>query len=161
MYLTYPDILTCLNKYLPKKSATVLLGVSKSTHKYIFPKKYRDKMLLLDTSDLAKIKMFIESNAVDCTFYHLFNNLTRFKYITTRFHHWNKYHWVYVNTFLIYRYMYREFDTTVFPFLGPYHFYVSLDLINFLEVVLPIDIHFIFEACLVYPFQNVRELIML
>ena len=155
IYLNNTGVLNCLNKYLPKKTATILLGVSKIVKEYIIPKKYRDKMLLLDTSDIAKIKMFIQSGTNDCTFYHLFNHLTHFKYITTRFHHWNKYHWAYVNTFIIYRY---TMDVSIFPLLN---LYISTDLINFLKINFPIDIQQIYNSCLTFPFHNTRELIML
>jgi hypothetical protein len=155
IYLNNIGVLNCLNEYLPKKTATILLGVSKIMKECIFPKKYRDKMLLLNTSDIAKIKMFIESDTDNCTFYHLFNHLTRFKYITTRFHHWNKYHWAYVNTFIIYRY---TVDVSVFPLLN---LYISTDHINFLQINFPVDIQQIYNSCLMFPFYNTRGLIML
>ena len=155
IYLDNLGVLNCLNEYLPKKTATILLSVSKIMKEYILPKKYRNKMLLLDTSDIAKTKMFIDSGTNDCTFYHLINHLTRFKYITTRFHHWNKYHWAYVNTFIIYRY---TLDITIIPILN---LFISVDLINFLQINLPININQIYNSCLKFPFHNTRGLIML
>jgi len=154
--LDNPEVLNCLNGFLSKKSATVLWGVSSIMKKCIFPKKYRDKMLLFDTSDIAKMKMFIEWNDMDCTFYELFSNLKIFRYITTRFHHWNKYHWAFLHTFIFYRYIYHEN-----LLINPDRFYVSVDLINFLEVLFPLDIKNIYSSCIRFPSRNTPELIML
>ena len=157
IYLDNPDVLNCLNDYLPKKTASVLLGVSKIMKEYIVPKKYRHKMLLLDTSDLAKIKIFIDWNGMDCTFYEVFSNLKRFRYVTTRIHHWNNYHWAFLFTFVIYRYI----RYSPLPFMDPYRLYISIDLDNFLEILLPIDITNVYNTCVQFPSRNMPELIML
>ena len=52
-YMDNPEVLNSLNGFINKKTATRLLSVSKIMKYYITPKKFRDRMLKLDTSDLA------------------------------------------------------------------------------------------------------------
>ena len=122
-YLNHPEIICCLNNYLSKKCKTILLAVSKDIHGYLDIPSYHNKMILLDTSPLKMIKMFIDYYPTS-KFNDMFRSLKLFKYTRTRFHHWNKIHWNLVTTFLIYRYtVYEYYDD--YPFLWSYFGYIN------------------------------------
>jgi hypothetical protein len=153
-------ILNCLNDYLPKKTATILSVVSKITKKTIKIKNYRSTFLKLYVSDLVKISMFVESSVNHCTFYDIFHHLYIFKYVVTRFHHWNAKHWAILNTFLIYRYLIRE-SNSLFPFMAQYRWYINNDLIDYIELNCTFDIEKIYYYALMFPYRNIRELVMI
>jgi hypothetical protein len=157
-----PIILHSLNDYINKKTATRLKVVSKLFYYYIKPKNYRENFLKLDTSDLAKIKMFADYGIE--SFYIFMLSLKTFKYISTRFNCWNNTHWSYIVTYLVYRYLIFEYSEEYIeneqPFMYNYYGYINTDLIYRTHYTKYICIYELYEKINKYNHYRYRELIL-
>lgn len=135
VFLDNPAILININAFITKKTCARLFAVSKVMKIYLFLKQYP----LLDISDLSKIKMIINSD-FEVNFLSFMKTFKKFRYTfapkTTmiRFHSWNKTHWDLVVTFLIYRYISKEYQYDFIendePFMFRYSGYIIYELIE-------------------------------
>ena len=159
-----PIILYSLNDYINKKTAHVLLAVCKLMKYYIVPKCYRNTFLKLDTSDLAKIKMFTLYGFEQFNIF--MRSLKIFKYVPTRFHCWTSIHWSLVVTYLIYRYQEFEYSESFIedeqPYMVKYHYYINFELIICMYPSTEnVDINYIYKNAKRYNHYRYRELIMI
>ena len=124
--LSHPGVLSSLNGYLNKKSAVILQSVCRITKYYIKPKCYRTAVLKLDTSDLAKLQLFVHTD-LDSAFFYDFNTamnfLKIFRYNKKDYHLWNKQHWRLALTFVIYRYLVHEYTAECIEYSNEFLFY--------------------------------------
>jgi hypothetical protein len=171
VFLDNPAVLININAFITKKTCARLFAVSKVMKNYLFLKQYNllDK---LDTSDLTKIKMIINSE-LEVNFLSFMKTFKMFRYTyaprTTmiRFHSWNKNHWNLVVTFLIYRYISREYQYDFIenddPFMFRYSGYIIYELINCIYSNFKTDMSIYEIYNLVKQFDNnrYRELILI
>ena len=166
--LDNPIILVNINGFITKKTCARLFVVSKIMKVYLFLKQYP----MLDISDLAKIKMIINSDA-EVDFLSYMQTFKKFRYTfaprTTmiRFHSWNKTHWNLVITFLIYRYISKEYQYDFIenddPFMFRYSGYLKNELIEciYLNFKTNMSIYEIYQIVKQFDNNRYRELILI
>ena len=131
--LDSPIILVNINEFITKKTCARLFAVSKIMKNYLKLKQFK----LLDTSDLSKIKMIINSD-LEINFMIFIQTFKIFRYTLkskmVRFHIWNEKHWNLVVSFLIYRYIFREYQFSFIeddePFMFKYQGFIKTELIE-------------------------------
>jgi hypothetical protein len=170
VYLDNPVILININAFITKKTCARLFAVSKVMKNYIFLKQY--SLNKLNISDLAKIKMIINSE-IEVNFLSFMQTFKKFRYTfapkTTmiRFHSWNKTHWDLVVTFLIYRYISKEYQYDFIendePFMFRYSGYIIYELIECIYSKFKTDMSIYEIYNLVKQFDNnrYRELVLI
>ena len=157
--MDYPSVLQALNGYLSKRSAANLKATCKTANAYITVKNYREKMLKLDTSDIAKIIMishqdnmfqFEDTSSIwfpkkevpfeFTNFCYYRNNLKLFRNQPI-INNWNKEQWVFFLTSTVYYYIINEYvdtgdyDNWYFMDYGGKRWLYDEDLLDELQIV--------------------------
>jgi hypothetical protein len=148
-----------------KKTSVILRCVSKKFHNSIKPKSYYPLMKKLNFSTLNMIRMFIDSEYT-LVFNDIMKSLRFFKNNITKFYRWNKLHWYYLLTFLIYRYIKIEYDEFIEddePFMLNYQRFIGWDFYHVLYISLDANssIKDIYNIVDKYNSVKVRELILI
>ena len=170
MNLDNPGILINLNGHLNKKTCIILLSVSKIMKEYIILKDYTQLVKKLNFSELNLIKIIITSD-LDVNFLQVMEKFKIFKYTIKskkiQFHNWRQKHWDLVTTFIIYRYIIKEYEYNFIeddePFMYHYRGYIKNKIIEFIYCNFEkCDLNFIYNVVKkIGGNQNHRELIMI
>ena len=136
-----PIVLMSLNKYITKKTAIRLKGVSKIMNHYVIPRDYSMNIQKFNFSDLNKIKMILDySRGIKfkdiCFFIKPFKFYCKTNYInyykrycicSNCFTILSQIHYNLIITFLVYRYFLGGYTEN---FLYPYDYYLHPNLVT-------------------------------
>jgi hypothetical protein len=149
-----------------KKTSVILRCVSKDFYKHIQLKNYYPLMKKLDLSTLNVIRMFVDSG-ISLAFNDIMKSMKFFKNNITKFYRWNKMHWCYLLTFIIYRYIKLEYEDEFIendePFLFHYQRFIDWEFYEILYKLVNNNssIKDIYKIVKKYHIRKIRELILI